>query len=241
MSVWVEILLDKFASHRPTERLLAPVAVAGTGRGGGHRGRRPGTPRTALSAALRRAARSAMPRPPFAQADETRWMVFVAQEGKAGYRWWLWVFLGEDTVVFRLDPDPQPRRARGPLPGGRPRGADGRPLLGVQSHGPGEAGQRGAGLLLGPRPPRFRQGRQGLARAQGVGLGLAPPDSRAVSPRSSPSRRQDRRAPNSPRPTPNCDRPWRPCRPKPMPNWPTRNCRLPAARCWQAFRNTGRA
>jgi transposase len=41
---------------------------------------------------------------PFAQADETRWMVFVAQEGKTGYRWWLWVFLGEDTVVFRLDP-----------------------------------------------------------------------------------------------------------------------------------------
>jgi transposase len=40
----------------------------------------------------------------FAQADETRWMVFAAQEGKTGYRWWLWVFLGEDTVVFRLDP-----------------------------------------------------------------------------------------------------------------------------------------
>ena len=31
-------------------------------------------------------------------------MVFAAQEGKTGYRWWLWVFLGEDTVVFRLDP-----------------------------------------------------------------------------------------------------------------------------------------
>ena len=25
-------------------------------------------------------------------------------EGKTGYRWWLWVFLGEDTVAFRLDP-----------------------------------------------------------------------------------------------------------------------------------------
>ena len=31
-------------------------------------------------------------------------MVFVTQDGKVGYRWWLWVFLGEDTVVFRLDP-----------------------------------------------------------------------------------------------------------------------------------------
>ena len=40
----------------------------------------------------------------FAQADETRWMVFIDLEGKTGHRWWLWVFLGEDTVVFRLDP-----------------------------------------------------------------------------------------------------------------------------------------
>ena len=40
----------------------------------------------------------------FAQADETRWLVFIEQEGKVGHRWWLWVFLTEDTVVFRLDP-----------------------------------------------------------------------------------------------------------------------------------------
>ncbi len=25
----------------------------------------------------------------------TRWMVFAAQAGKTGYRWWLWVFLGQ--------------------------------------------------------------------------------------------------------------------------------------------------
>ena len=31
-------------------------------------------------------------------------MVFIDQEGKTGHRWWLWVFLGQDTVVFRLDP-----------------------------------------------------------------------------------------------------------------------------------------
>ena len=41
---------------------------------------------------------------PLAQADETRWMVFIDQEGKTGHRWWLWAFLGQDTVVFRLDP-----------------------------------------------------------------------------------------------------------------------------------------
>ena len=31
-------------------------------------------------------------------------MVFIDQEGKTGHRWWLWVFLGKDTVAFRLDP-----------------------------------------------------------------------------------------------------------------------------------------
>jgi len=36
------------------------------------------------------------------QADETRWPVFVLLEGKEGYGWWLWVFLGPDTVVFVL-------------------------------------------------------------------------------------------------------------------------------------------
>lgn len=103
VSVWVEILLDKFASHRPTERLLGQWQLlgldvaAGTVAGGLERLEPLFQP--LYNALLKRNAAT-----PFAQADETRWMVFVAQEGKAGYRWWLWVFLGEDTVVFRLDP-----------------------------------------------------------------------------------------------------------------------------------------
>ena len=103
VSVWVEILLDKFASHRPTERLLGQWQLlgldvaAGTVAGGLERLEPLFQP--LYDALLERNAAS-----PFAQADETRWMVFVAQEGKTGYRWWLWVFLGEDTVVFRLDP-----------------------------------------------------------------------------------------------------------------------------------------
>jgi transposase len=103
VSVWVEILLDKFFSHRPTERLLAQWRLlgldvaAGTVAGGLERLEPLFQP--LYDALLLRNAAAA-----FAQADETRWMVFVAQEGKVGYRWWLWVFLGEDTVVFRLDP-----------------------------------------------------------------------------------------------------------------------------------------
>jgi transposase len=37
-------------------------------------------------------------------ADETSWRVFERVEGKDGHRWWLWVFIAEDTVVFRMDP-----------------------------------------------------------------------------------------------------------------------------------------
>ncbi|MDQ3476544.1 MAG: IS66 family transposase [Actinomycetota bacterium] len=103
VSVWVEILLEKFFSHRPTERLLAQWRLlgldvaAGTVAGGLERLEPLFQP--LYDALLLRNAAAA-----FAQADETRWMVFVTQEGKTGYRWWLWVFLSEDTVVFRLDP-----------------------------------------------------------------------------------------------------------------------------------------
>src|SRR3954469_13296709 len=102
-SVWVEILLDKFASHRPTERLLAQWRLlgldvaAGTVAGGLER-------LEPLFQPVYDALRARNAAAAFAQADETRWMVFVVQEGKTGYRWWLWVFMGEDTVVFRLDP-----------------------------------------------------------------------------------------------------------------------------------------
>jgi transposase len=37
-------------------------------------------------------------------ADETSWRVFEKIEGKDGHRWWLWVFIADDTVVFRMDP-----------------------------------------------------------------------------------------------------------------------------------------
>lgn len=103
LSVWVEILLDKFFSHRPTERLLAQWRLLGLDLA-------PGTVTDGLQyleplftpvyqALLARNAQSA-----YVQADETRWLVFIVQEGKTGHCWWLWVFVGPDTVVFRLDP-----------------------------------------------------------------------------------------------------------------------------------------
>jgi transposase len=127
VSVWVEILLDKFVGHRPTERLLGRWRLlgldvaAGTVAGGLERLEPLFQP--LYDALLARNAAS-----PLAQADETRWMAFVAQEGKAGYRWWLWVFLGEDTAAFRLDPSRGHEVPEGHFP------SDARPVLMVDRY-----------------------------------------------------------------------------------------------------------
>ena len=102
-SVWVEILIDKYYSHRPTERLLDQWRLLGLDLAGGtvNGGLERLEPlfRPVYEALLARNAQSI-----YAQADETHWMVFIDLAGKTGHRWWLWVFLGADTVVFRLDP-----------------------------------------------------------------------------------------------------------------------------------------
>jgi len=37
-------------------------------------------------------------------ADETTWRVFAPDEGDGPVKWWLWVFIGPDTVCFVMDP-----------------------------------------------------------------------------------------------------------------------------------------
>ena len=37
-------------------------------------------------------------------ADETTWRVYEQAPDAKGHRWWLWVFIAEDTIVFRMDP-----------------------------------------------------------------------------------------------------------------------------------------
>src|ERR1051325_5344287 len=103
ISVWVEILLAKYANYQPTERLLVSWALLGldlaasTVNEGLQRLQPLFTPLYEAVVARNRLS-------PYQQADETRWLVFVEKDGKDGYRWWLWVFHGPDTVVFVLDP-----------------------------------------------------------------------------------------------------------------------------------------
>jgi len=102
-SVWVEILLAKFANYQPTERLLTQWRWLGLDLA-------PGTVTdslrrleplfTPIYEALRTRNRAGR----YHQGDETRWLVFIEQEGKIGHWWWLWVFLSSDTVVYDLDP-----------------------------------------------------------------------------------------------------------------------------------------
>lgn len=41
---------------------------------------------------------------PHLHVDETSWKVFVLVENKSNHRWWLWVFVGKDSVAFHLKP-----------------------------------------------------------------------------------------------------------------------------------------
>jgi len=102
ISVWVEILLDKYFSYRPTERLLASWRLLGLDLA-------PGTVTDGLSrlevllGPIYQALQERNRLGDLHQGDETRWPVFVVLEGKEGYGWWLWVVLGPDTVVYLLD------------------------------------------------------------------------------------------------------------------------------------------
>ena len=101
-SVWVEILLDKYFSYRPTERLLASWRLCDLDLA-------PGTVTDGLQRLevllrpIYEALKKRNAHGDLHQADETRWRVFVVQEGKQGYGWWLWVLSGPDTVVYVLD------------------------------------------------------------------------------------------------------------------------------------------
>ncbi len=102
-SLWTHLLLEKFHLQRPMHRTIEQLRLLGLSLA-------PGT----IADGLKRieplltpiydAIRTHHVESKYFQADETRWRVFVDRAGKTGHRWWLWLFAGEDSVVFVLDP-----------------------------------------------------------------------------------------------------------------------------------------
>ena len=101
ISVWVEVLLDKYLYARPTHRLLQHYASLGLPISQG-----------TITDGLKRLAPlfdpliAAMHEKQMSESlffgDETRWMVFETVEGKSGRRWYLWVTLSASVRFYRV-------------------------------------------------------------------------------------------------------------------------------------------
>ncbi len=110
ISIWTELMLDKFLYGRPTHRLLqswkalgldvAPGTVAG-----GFAYLAP------LFDPLMSAFRERQLADSHWYADETGWRVFEHVEGRKTNRWYLWVYRSTSVIYFDLEPS---RAATGP-------------------------------------------------------------------------------------------------------------------------------
>jgi transposase len=101
VSIWVNVLLDKYLFYRPTQRLLADwrshgLDLSGSALTGGLQRLLP-LFEPLYDALIQRSQQQTL-----WHADETRWLVFASVEGKVGYRWYLWLFHTEQAVVFVL-------------------------------------------------------------------------------------------------------------------------------------------
>lgn len=102
VSIWVQVLLDKYAFHRPTYRLLQQWRQAGLDLAQG-----------TITDGLQRllpllepvdaALRSHLQKQRHWHGDETRWYVFATVEGKVGFLWYLWLVQSAEVAVFELD------------------------------------------------------------------------------------------------------------------------------------------
>jgi len=102
-SIWMHLLLEKFHLQRPMQRTIEQLRLLGLSLA-------PGTISDGLQriepllAPVYEAIHAHHVKSAYFQADETRWHVFAEKCGKIGHRWWLWLFAGEDSVVYVLDP-----------------------------------------------------------------------------------------------------------------------------------------
>jgi transposase len=102
ISVWVQILLDKYNYARATHKQLDDLRGHGLDLASG-----------TLTSGLKRLAAFFEPvydkfkersrEQGLWNADETRWPVFQVVAGKVGNRWYVWLFESVDCAVFTLD------------------------------------------------------------------------------------------------------------------------------------------
>lgn len=103
VSVWTEVLLDKYLYGRPTARLCQALQHHGVplSQGTVTDGLRKITP---LFEPVVQALRERQMGEKLFHGDETRWEVFEALEGKVGHRWYLWVTRSASVVFYRMAP-----------------------------------------------------------------------------------------------------------------------------------------
>jgi transposase len=103
ISLWVLILLRKFLFYQPLHRILAELRghaldqPTGTIIGGMQKLVPLLEPLYKLLIEYNRTEKQW-------NADETRWLMFFKHTGKTGFTWNLWVFAGQESIVFVLDP-----------------------------------------------------------------------------------------------------------------------------------------
>src|SRR5271165_1235854 len=169
ISVWVQVLLDKFLYGRPTYRLVQDLADRGLSLSmgsvtGGLQAIAP------LFVPLKRALLRKLRRERHWHADETRWEVFVEIDGKSGHRWYLWVFQSSSVAYYQIDESRSaavPTAVLAGVAGG---------TISCDRHGAYKKCPLASGLhpvvLLGSPASRPAQSGQRLSRSGAVGLGL---------------------------------------------------------------------
>ena len=102
-SFWVRLLMEKFLFQRPLHRVRKVLALEGLPVSQGTlTGGLPRIGELLQPVYIRILERSRTAN--HWKMDETRWLVFEEIEGKDSYRWWLWVVITDDTVVYLLEP-----------------------------------------------------------------------------------------------------------------------------------------
>jgi len=104
ISFWVNTLIDKYRNHLPIERQIVdmkeyqvPVS-AGTIFGGFKK------IHSDYIEPLYKAMAEELRKAKHLHADESGWRLFAKVDGKGNYKWYIWVFISKDIVLFVLHP-----------------------------------------------------------------------------------------------------------------------------------------